>query len=475
MIFSSLTFLFAYLVVTLALYFVVPLKWRNALLLLVSLFFCGWGEPVYILIMVVSILIDYTHGLLVEKYRDNDKKARWFVGQSVVFNLLLLGFFKYWDFLADNLFLLTGLSLPASLTLLGVTIPLRNIPLPIGISFFTFQTMSYTIDVYRKDAPVQRNIISFGTFVTMFPQLIAGPIVKYKTVAKELNHRVCTTEDFAMGARRFTVGLGKKVLLANSIGALWDACLATQASGTLTVFGGWMGLFAFGFQIYFDFSGYSDMAIGLGQIFGFRFNENFNYPYLSASVTEFWRRWHMSLTDWFREYLYIPLGGNRGGTAKTLRNIILVWFCTGFWHGASWNFILWGLYFALWLILEKYVLRGFIQRLPAPVKHLYTLAVVFVGWGIFAMEDLSVCGRYLAACFGGAPLWSAADAYRLKSYAITFILLVMASTTLGKDLWHRLPERARQVATPILMGAGLVICTAYLVDGSYNPFLYFRF
>nr|WP_325296765.1 MBOAT family O-acyltransferase [uncultured Dysosmobacter sp.] len=464
MIFSSLTFLFAYLPLTLAVYFLTPLRWRNLVLLLVSLFFYGWGEPVYITIMFLSILIDYTHGLLVEKHRANDKKARWFVGQSVVFNLLLLGFFKYWDFLAANLSLLPGVRLPQ-----------LGIPLPIGISFFTFQTMSYTIDVYRQDAPVQRNIVNFGAFVTMFPQLIAGPIVKYKTVAAELDRRVHTTEDFALGARRFTVGLAKKVLLANSIGALWETCLAAQGAGTLTAAGGWMGLLAFGFQIYFDFSGYSDMAIGLGRIFGFRFNENFDYPYLSASVTEFWRRWHMSLTSWFREYLYIPLGGNRGGTAKTLRNILIVWFCTGFWHGASWNFILWGLYFAAWLILEKYVLRGVLRKTPAFIKHLYTLIVVFVGWGIFAMEDLGVCGKYLAACFGGAPLWSAADGYRLRSYAVTFLALILASTTLGKRGWQHLPDRAQKVLTPVLMALGLVVCTAYLVDGSYNPFLYFRF
>lgn len=475
MVFSSLIFLFAYLVVTLALYFITPLKWRNVLLLLVSLVFYGYGEPVYILIMFLSIIIDYTHGLLVEKYRDNDKKARWFVGQSVVFNLLLLGFFKYWDFLADNLFALTGIALPESLTLLGYTIPLRDIPLPIGISFFTFQTMSYTIDIYRKDAPVQRNILTFGTFVTMFPQLIAGPIVKYKTVAAELNERVHTTENFALGARRFCVGLAKKVLLANSIGALWDTCLAAQAAGELTVLRGWMGLFAYGFQIYFDFSGYSDMAIGLGQIFGFRFNENFNYPYCSASVTEFWRRWHMSLTDWFREYLYIPLGGNRGGTAKTLRNILIVWFCTGFWHGASWNFILWGFYFAAWLILEKYVLRDVLKKTPAAIKHFYTIVVVFVGWGIFAIEDLGLCGGYLSTCFGGASLWRPADFYYLKSYAVTFILLILASGRWGKNYWNRLSVRAQQILTPILMGASLIIGTAYLVDGSYNPFLYFRF
>lgn len=464
MIFSSLTFLFAYLPLTLAVYFLAPLRWRNLVLLLVSLFFYGWGEPVYISIMILSILIDYTHGMLVEKYRSNDKLARYFVGQSVAFNLLLLGFFKYWDFLAANLSLIPG-----------ITVPQLGIALPIGISFFTFQTMSYTIDVYRRDAPVQRNIIRFGAFVTMFPQLIAGPIVKYKTVAEELNHREHTFENFALGARRFCVGLAKKVLLANSIGALWEAQLAAQGADTLTVVGGWMGLLAFGFQIYFDFSGYSDMAIGLGWIFGFHFNENFDHPYLSKSVSEFWRRWHMSLTSWFREYLYIPLGGNRGGTAKALRNILIVWFCTGFWHGASWNFILWGMYFALWLILEKYVLKNVLAKSPAVFKHFYTLVIVFVGWGIFAMEDLTVCGQYLSACFGGAPLWSTVDGYTLRSYVVTFVALVAASTTLGVKGWNRLPAKAQKIMTPILMAMSLILCTAYLVDGSYNPFLYFRF
>ena len=395
--------------------------------------------------------------------------------QSIIFNLFLLGFFKYGTFLAENLYLLTGIQIPESVTVLGVTVPLLGVPLPIGISFYTFQTMSYTIDVYRRDAPVQRNPVTFGAFVTMFPQLIAGPIVKYKTVAAELEHRTYTMEQFALGAQRFCVGLAKKVLLANSIGALWEAQLAAQSAGALTVFGGWMGLLAFGFQIYFDFSGYSDMAIGLGRMLGFRFNENFDYPYLAASVTEFWRRWHMSLTSWFREYLYIPLGGNRGGIAKTLRNLLIVWFCTGFWHGASWNFILWGFYFALWLILEKYVLRDLLARTPAAVKHLYTLAVVFVGWGLFAMEDLSVCGRYLAACFGAAPAWSAVDGYTLRSYAVTFLLLVVASTNWGARTWARIPDRARRILAPVLMALSLVVCTAYLVDGSYNPFLYFRF
>jgi len=475
LIFSSLTFLFAYLPLTLLLYFAAPLRWRNFILLVVSLFFYGWGEPVYITIMFASILIDYTHGWLVEKYRHRDKLARYFVAQSVVFNLLLLGFFKYIDFFADNLFLLTGIELPMSATLLGVTIPLRNIPLPIGISFFTFQTMSYTIDVYRQDAPMQKNIINFGAFVTMFPQLIAGPIVKYKTVAEDLDHRVNTTQDFAMGVRRFCVGLAKKVLLANSIGALWETQLAAQNAGTMTVAGGWLGLLAFGAQIYFDFSGYSDMAIGLGQVFGFRFDENFDYPYTSKSVTEFWRRWHMSLTNWFREYLYIPLGGNRGGALKTLRNIFIVWFCTGFWHGASWNFILWGLYFFVWLMIEKYALKNVLKKTPAAIKHLYTLLVVFVGWGFFAMDDLTVCFRYLGSCFGKAQLWSAVDGYYLRSYAITLIAVVIASTKAGKNLWNRLPDKTQKILSPVLMALVLLVCTAYLVDGSYNPFLYFRF
>ena len=464
MVFSSLTFLFGYLPLTLALYFLTPLRRRNFVLLLASLFFYGWGEPVYVGVMFLSIFIDYTHGLLVERFRQQDRLARWFVGQSVVFNLLLLGFFKYWDFLAANLSLLPG-----------ITVPQLGLPLPLGISFFTFQTMSYTIDVYRRDAPVQRNIIGFGAYVTLFPQLIAGPIVKYKTVAAELVHRTVTSRDFAEGACRFTAGLAKKVLLANAAGALWESCQASQNAGALTVAGGWTGLFAFGLQIYFDFSGYSDMAIGLGRILGFRFDENFDHPYLSTSVGEFWRRWHMSLTSWFREYLYFPLGGSRAGSAKTLRNLLIVWFCTGFWHGASWNFVLWGLYFGLWLILERFVFRDLLARTPVLVKRFYTLLVVFVGWGIFAMEDLGVCGRYLAVCFGGGPLWSAPDGYRLRSWALILLLLALGSTTLAADLWKKIPERGRKILAPVLMALGLVVSTAYLVDGSYNPFLYFRF
>ena len=462
--FSSLPFLFGFLPLTLAIYFAVPLRWRNLALLLTSLVFYGWGEPVYLGIMVLSILIDYTHGLLVERYRSRDKLARWFVAESVILNLGLLGFFKYWDFFAENLSRLPGITLPA-----------LGLPLPIGISFFTFQTMSYTIDVYRRDAPAQRDIVAFGAYVTMFPQLVAGPIVRYREVAAELKERVNTTADFAAGAGRFTVGLAKKVLLANSIGALWDAELAAQSAGMLTALGGWLGIAAYGFQIYFDFSGYSDMAIGMGRMLGFHFPENFARPYTAASVTEFWRRWHISLTTWFREYLYIPLGGSRRGTARTVRNIFIVWLCTGFWHGASWNFILWGLHFFLWLMLEKYLLKDFLQRLPRWLRHAYTLLVVFAGWGIFAMEDLSVCGGYFRVCFGGGALWSAVDGYYLRTYAVLLVLLTVGSANTVKAVWERMPERAREALAPVLMLAGLVLCTAYLVDGSYNPFLYFRF
>ena len=462
--FSSLPFLFGFLPITLAIYFAVPMRWRNLALLLASLVFYGWGEPVYIIIMVLSILIDYTHGMLVEKYRSRDKLARWFVAESMVLNLGLLGFFKYWDFFAADLSLIPGISVPA-----------LGLPLPIGISFFTFQTMSYTIDVYRQDAPAQRNIVSFGAYVTMFPQLVAGPIVRYKDVAVELDHRTNTVNEFAAGAQRFTVGLAKKVLLANSIGALWDAELAAQSAGTLTAFGGWLGIAAYGFQIYFDFSGYSDMAIGMGRMLGFHFPENFDYPYTAASVTEFWRRWHISLTTWFREYLYIPLGGSRKGNWRTVRNIFIVWFCTGFWHGASWNFILWGLHFFVWLMLEKYLLKDLVEKLPVWLRRVYTLVVVFAGWGVFAMEDLSICGRYFKTCFGGGAFWSATDGYYLASYGLTLVILAVGSTHIVKNTWSCLPERVRDVLGPVLMLAGLVVCTAYLVDGSYNPFLYFRF
>ena len=460
MLFSSVVFLYVFLPLTLLTYRLAPKQARNTVLLIASLLFYFYGEQKYTLLLVISSLSDYAHGLYIESHR-GQKGAKIALISSLVINLAMLGVFKYLDFFIGIVN-----------SLLGTSIAPVGPPLPIGISFFTFQTMSYTIDVYRGDAHAQKNFISFAAYVCLFPQLVAGPIVRYTDIDTELSHRSVTVDDLAAGARRFAVGLGKKVLIANLLGEL---AALYPAAAEKTVLLAWTAAIAYLFQIYFDFSGYSDMAIGLGRIFGFRFLENFDYPYLSASVTEFWRRWHMSLTSWFREYLYIPLGGNRGGTAKTLRNILIVWFCTGFWHGASWNFILWGLYFAAWLILEKYVLKVVLSRTPGWVKHLYTLLVVFVGWGIFAMEDLGVCGGYLAACFGGAPLWSAADGYTLKSYAVTFLVLAAASTTLGKRCWQRLPDKAQKLLTPVLMFLALAVSTAYLVDGSYNPFLYFRF
>ena len=461
MVFSSLPFLFFYLPVVLLIYKLSPLKLRNFFLLVASLFFYGWGEPIYIVIMFASIFIDYTHGMLVERWRENDKKARMAVASSVFFNLLLLVFFKYYDFLAGSINAVTGLSLP-----------LLGIPLPIGISFYTFQTMSYTIDVYRKDAPVQKNIVTFGAFVTLFPQLIAGPIIQYKSVAEQLESRREGLEKFVSGVQRFCVGAAKKVLLANAIGQLWDVSLASE---NLTVLGGWLGLVAYAFQIYFDFSGYSDMAIGLGKMFGFDFIENFNYPYISRSVVEFWKRWHISLTDWFRQYVYFPLGGNRVSKPKWIRNIIIVWLLTGIWHGAGWNFLLWGLYYAVFMLGERLFWGKSLEKLPVALRHAYTLFVVLIGWALFAVENMAHLGRYLASCFGGAPLLDATTLYHLVSYLPMLVILCVAATPLSKKLWGRLSERTQDILTPLLVLAAMVLCTASLVDASYNPFLYFRF
>ena len=396
MVFSSLPFLFFYLMAVLAVYKLAPLKVRNLILLLVSLFFYGWGEPVYIFIMLLSIAVDYTHGRLVERWRENDALARRVVASSVLCNLAILFFFKYWDFVAGNINAFTGLSIPEF-----------GLPLPIGISFYTFQTMSYTIDVYRRDAPVQKNAVAFGAYVTLFPQLIAGPIVQYKSVAEQLEGRREDLEKFVSGIQRFTVGLAKKVLLANAIGELWDASIAAQ---NLTVAGAWLGLTAYAFQLYFDFSGYSDMAVGLGRMLGFSFLENFNYPYISKSVVEFWKRWHISLTTWFREYVYFPLGGNRVSKAKWVRNILIVWVLTGIWHGAGWNFLLWGLYYAVWMLLERLFLGRYLEKLPSALRHVYTMLVVLVGWALFAVEGLDrlsmFCGPSSAERMR-MPLWTA--------------------------------------------------------------------
>ena len=460
MVFSSLPFLFFYLVVVLFIYKLSPLKLRNLILLLVSLFFYGWGEPVYILIMFLSITVDYVHGMLVEKWRSDDKKARMAVASSIFFNLAILIFFKYWDFIAVNVNAITGLSLPV-----------LGIPLPIGISFYTFQTMSYTIDVYRQDARVQKNIVTFGAFVTLFPQLIAGPIIQYKSVAEQLESRKEDLEKFVSGIRRFCVGAAKKVLLANAIGQLWDLSLAGDS---LTVVGAWMGLIAYAFQIYFDFSGYSDMAIGLGRMLGFEFIENFNYPYISRSVVEFWKRWHISLTSWFREYVYFPLGGNRVPKWKWIRNILIVWTVTGIWHGAGWNFLLWGLYYGILMLAERLFLGKYLEKLPDALRHVYTMVIVLLGWALFAVEDMGSLGLYLKSCFSG-PLFDAATGYYLLSYLPMLVILTIAATPLGKRLWDKLGEKRQAILTPVLIMAALILCTASLVDASYNPFLYFRF
>lgn len=411
--------------------------------------------------MFLSIAVDYTHGMLVEKWRADDRRARMAVASSVFFNLLILVFFKYWDFLAESIHAVTGLALPV-----------LGIPLPIGISFYTFQTMSYTIDVYRKDAPVQKNIVSFGAFVTLFPQLIAGPIIQYKSIAEQLAQRSETLTRFVSGVQRFCIGTAKKVLLANAIGQLWEQSLANEA---LTVVGAWLGLIAYAFQIYFDFSGYSDMAIGLGRMFGFEFIENFNYPYISRSIVEFWKRWHISLTNWFREYVYFPLGGNRVSRAKWIRNILIVWLLTGIWHGAGWNFLLWGLYYALFMLAERLFLGKLLQKLPAALQHLYAMVVVLLGWALFAVESTERLGVYLKTCFGAGAFFDSATAYQLVSYLPMLAILTVAATPLVKNLWGRLHERAQELLSPVLILAALILCTASLVDASYNPFLYFRF
>ena len=466
MVFSSLTFLFAFLPLTLAVYYIAPLKWRNAVLLVLSLLFYGWGEPVYVLLMCASVLVNYVFGLLVEKHRADQKKAKLFVVLSIVFNTGLLFFFKYLDFFIGILRAVPGF---ASLQPLGLK-------LPIGISFYTFQTMSYTIDVYRSQARAQKNIVTFGAFVTLFPQLIAGPILQYRDLENQLVTREHTSGRFASGVQVFCVGLAKKVLLANSIGALWDSYKLLNPA-LLTTAGAWLGVLAFTFQIYFDFSGYSDMAVGLGRMLGFEFMRNFDYPYISRSITEFWRRWHISLSQWFRNYVYIPLGGNRSGLRRQLFNLLIVWAATGFWHGASWNFLLWGLYFALLLMLEKAFLLKTLERVPRVIAHVYALFFIALGWAIFGHEDLNACLACLKAMFGfgQAGLASALDGYYLKSCAALLPALVIASTPLGRLLYNRIPERARQALSLALIAACLVFCVAYLVDATYNPFLYFRF
>ena len=478
MVFSTPIFKFYFLVLTLFLYYIVPRKGRNVVLLAASLVFYYWGEQIYVVIMFLSTAIDFTHGLLVErcKARGNDRGARMAVASSIIFNLALLGFFKYWNFIAGS-FAAAGLEFMPVIEYIRLPL-LDPIPfhLPIGISFYTFQTMSYTIDVYRGDARAQRNILNFGAFVTLFPQLIAGPIIKYKDLGDQIDQRTCSADKFASGVQIFMVGLGKKLLIANNVGALWDSYKA-MALSELTVAGAWLGVLAFTFQIYFDFSGYSDMAVGLGRMLGFEFLPNFNYPYISKSITEFWRRRHISPSTWFREYVYIPLGGNRRGKGRQVFNLFVVWAATGIWHGANWTFLFWGLYFFVLLMVEKFLLLDKLEKAPALVGHVYTMFFVMVSWAIFAIEDLPYLAGYLKVMFGlgGVPLADSAFSYYLTSYLPTLCAAALAATPLGATFYRRLGTRAQQVVCTVLVAAGLVVCTAYLVAGTYNPFLYFNF
>jgi alginate O-acetyltransferase complex protein AlgI len=470
MVFSSLNFLFIFLPAVILLYFISPRKLRNLILFVSSLVFYAWGEPIYVVLMLFSTLVDYTHGYWVDKHRGTTK-AKIALVSSVIINLGLLCVFKYSDFLVANINML-----------FGTVIPQPNLPLPIGISFYTFQTMSYTIDVYRGDAKMQKNIISFGTYVALFPQLIAGPIVRFSTIAEQLDDRRENPDQFADGVRRFVAGLAKKVLLANSIGMVWTQ-ISTLELSQMSVLSAWIGIIAFAFQIYFDFSGYSDMAIGLGKIFGFTFLENFTYPYISKSITEFWRRWHISLGTWFREYVYIPLGGNRKGLPRQLVNIGVVWLLTGIWHGASWNFVAWGAYYCILLILEKLFLLKFLEKAPAFVSRLYTLLAVLFGWVVFAFDSLGDGFRYLAWMFGGegVPFADSRALFLLTSNLIILALLGVASTPLPSKLAGKVMAtlQSKTAGHALVVNLSLVflflLSVAYLVDSTYNPFLYFRF
>jgi len=466
MLFSSLEFLFLYILITLPLYFIVPMKWRCAVLLTVSLIFYGWGEPIYVFLMIFTIAADYFFGLMVAKHRDTKKCKAWLIA-ALVFNLSILAFFKYCDFFIINLSRIPALS---SLEPLGIE-------LPIGISFYTFQALSYVIDVYRQDAEAQRNPIAFGTYVTLFPQLIAGPIVRYKDIDDQLTEREHSVALAASGVRTFIAGLGKKVMIANTAGALWAAASAIP-DGERTVLAAWMGIFWYSIQIYFDFSGYSDMAIGLGKIFGFRFLENFNYPYISRSVTEFWRRWHISLSSWFREYVYIPLGGNRVSKGRMYFNLFVVWFLTGFWHGSDWNFILWGLYYFILLVIEKAFLGRLLEKIPRVFRHIYAILCIVFGWLLFVSEDISEGFEYLKTMFGGgAGLFTRLDLYDAVRHLIFAAVAVVGATPLPKKVFKWAYKKSRAAAVVGSVGAVLLVllCTAYLVDSTFNPFLYWNF
>lgn len=471
MVFSSILFLFRFLPFFMFCYFLAPGRMKNLVLFLGSLIFYAWGEPVYVVLMLFSTVSDYIHGRLIDARRGT-RAAKGLLISSLTINLLLLGFFKYADFLIRSFNAVAG-----------TAVHLLEPGLPVGISFYTFQTMSYAIDVYRGEAKAQKNLLDFAVYVTMFPQLVAGPIVKYRQTEKQLHERRPDWTSIGCGARRFVCGLAKKVLLANHIGLLWSTVRELDY-GSISVLTAWIGILAFALQIYFDFSGYSDMAIGLGAVMGFTFPENFNYPYISGSVTEFWRRWHISLSSWFKEYVYIPLGGNRRGLPTQIRNILIVWMLTGIWHGAGWNFLLWGLWFAVFLILEKMFLGRILGELPGFLGHVYTLVVVLISWVIFELGSAGGIAGYLGAMFGAGEraLWDRQALYLGREYLVLLILCCIAATPLFAGLAGRL-EKSRTGYSMALYELGeltvsavlLLLSITYVVEASYNPFLYFRF
>ena len=464
MVFSSLVFMFAYLPITLLAYYLVPRQGRNIFLFIVNLIFYGWGEPKLVLLMVFNIFLNYTGGWLVDKYRADAKKKKLFLILTCVLDIGILAVFKYTGMITETLNMLPFLNIPE-----------LQISLPIGISFYTFQTMSYVIDVYRDDAPVSKNFINFGTYVALFPQLIAGPIVRYRDVAEQLVNRRETLEMFTRGVKLFMVGLAKKVIIANTMGTLTTNIFATIDENG--VVGTWVGMIAYTFQIYFDFSGYSDMACGLGNMMGFEFLKNFNYPYIAKSITDFWRRWHISLSTWFKEYVYIPLGGNRKGVKRQILNLLIVWGLTGLWHGAAYNFVLWGLYYGLLLILEKFVLKKFLDRLPSFVQHIYTLFIIIIGWGLFYFTDVGQLGEFMVDLFNFGNGICGDQAFNLiMSNLPMLIIAAVASTPLATMLYTRFEHRRFMWIPETLYCMGvLVVSTASLVNQSYNPFLYFRF
>ena len=479
MLFSSTTFLFVFLPIVLAIYFICPKRFRNLVLLISSLIFYAWGEIKYLLVMLVTILVNYLLALVCAacKERKQERGARAAVIGTVIFSIGMLAFFKYSNFFLENINHTIG-------QMGGFRLSLLNIALPLGISFYTFQTLSYTIDVYRGEVKPQKNILTLATYVCLFPQLIAGPIVRYQTVAGELEHRQESTEQFGEGIRRFITGLGKKVLLANTAGSVFEMIQA-MGDSQITVGLCWMASIAYSFQIYFDFSGYSDMAIGLGKMFGFQFLENFNYPYISRNITEFWRRWHISLSSWFRDYIYIPLGGSRKGKARTYCNLLIVWLLTGFWHGAAWNFVIWGLYFYVILMLEKNVLLKVWDKIPRVFQHLYSLFLINLSWVIFAHDSIGELGLVLTRMFGfgGIAIWSSGTTYYTLSYLVLFLIMAVASTPLLSKLLDsgkkKIPERAGKILGITAEVIGLVfvfiLATSSLASDAFNPFLYFRF